>query len=124
MGGWGEGGGAQGENARYCAEYTEEAEELPPPARSARYRSYVAELDNFRAALRWTMQRMDVADIQLGLRLAGTLGPYWYASGRLSEGQMWLPELLARADEHSDGHGDERAHNDAASLNDTRAQST
>ncbi|MEO7003145.1 MAG: tetratricopeptide repeat protein, partial [Ktedonobacterales bacterium] len=120
----GEADDAQREHAHYYAAYTEEADELPPPARSARYRSYVAELDNFRAALRWTMQRMDVADIQLGLRLAGTLGPYWYASGRLSEGQMWLHELLARADEHSDGHGDERAHNEADALNATLAKST
>ena len=94
---------AQRAHAQYYAAYIEGAEMLAAPQRSARYRSYVADLDNFRAALRWALGCEDAVDIRVGLRLVGALGPYWYASGRLSEGQNWLSELLAHADAFMDG---------------------
>jgi predicted ATPase/class 3 adenylate cyclase len=49
------------------------------------------EVDNFRAALAWTL----VADPGSALLLAGALGRFWYARGYLDEARRWLAEVLA-----------------------------
>lgn len=51
------------------------------------------ELDNLRAALRWSL---DAGEIDTALRLAGALLPLWKLRGRQSEGRAWLDEALAR----------------------------
>ena len=47
------------------------------------------DLDNIRTALDWSLKQ----DVQVGLRLAGTFGNYWY-NGLLIEGINWLSRLL------------------------------
>jgi non-specific serine/threonine protein kinase len=59
------------------------------------------EHDNFRAALAWSLAEngRDAADTteraELGLRLAGALGWFWYLHSYLAEGRRWLSSLLA-----------------------------
>ncbi len=61
-----------------------------------------AEIGNLRAALQWALQSGgDPAERreELGLRLAGALWRFWQVRGYLSEGQRWLEELLAQAEQ-------------------------
>jgi predicted ATPase/transcriptional regulator with XRE-family HTH domain len=52
-----------------------------------------AEQDNFRAALGWALA---TAHAELGLRLAGALGEYWFWwASRWHEGWSWISQLLA-----------------------------
>jgi predicted ATPase/DNA-binding SARP family transcriptional activator len=51
-----------------------------------------AELDNVRAALRWTIDRGERAR---GLALAEALEPFWYRRTLWREGLSWLEQLLA-----------------------------
>jgi predicted ATPase/transcriptional regulator with XRE-family HTH domain len=50
--------------------------------------------DNFRAALAWARER---GEAELGLRLAASLGPFWYVRGFFTEGRGWVEELLVLA---------------------------
>jgi tetratricopeptide (TPR) repeat protein len=50
-----------------------------------------AEVDNLRAALRYTV---DAGDPDLGLSLAHHVWRFWQCSGRLTEGRQWLASLL------------------------------
>ena len=47
--------------------------------------------DNFRAALRFTL---DAAEWELAARLVGGLGYLWYAAGTHREGVQWCRELF------------------------------
>lgn len=51
------------------------------------------EYDNFRAALSWARER---GEMELGLRLAAALVPFWEIKGYLREGRGWLDSLLVR----------------------------
>jgi len=50
-----------------------------------------AEIDNFRAALAWTLTSQEV---ELGLKLAGALWRFWWWRGYWREGLGWLEKLL------------------------------
>lgn len=52
-------------------------------------------VDNFRAALAWTLEQGEIA---LGLQLAGSLWRYWWWRGDWREGLDWLERLLAAVD--------------------------
>ncbi len=52
--------------------------------------------DNFRAALRWSLER-DEDEAILGLRLVGALGPFWLARSHLDEGSHRLEAALPKA---------------------------
>jgi predicted ATPase/DNA-binding CsgD family transcriptional regulator len=51
-----------------------------------------AEHDNFRAALGFSLEG---GDAELGIRLAGVLGGFWYKRGYLREGRWWLEREIA-----------------------------
>ncbi|MDQ5824123.1 MAG: tetratricopeptide repeat protein [Chloroflexota bacterium] len=51
---------------------------------------------NLRAALG---HLLETKKVELGLRLAGTLWPYWAVRGHLREGRQWLTDMLALAEQ-------------------------
>jgi predicted ATPase/DNA-binding CsgD family transcriptional regulator len=53
------------------------------------------ELDNFRAALSWSLTESQGQEA--GLRLSGALGRLWWFTGSVSEGRSWLERLLIAA---------------------------
>ncbi len=55
------------------------------------------EHDNLRAALRYTLEQMEIGwDSTLALRLGGTLTPFWLWSGHWSEGLTFLERALMK----------------------------
>jgi hypothetical protein len=54
-----------------------------------------AEHDNLRAVLGWSVS--NAGELEVGLRIAGALGQFWWVRGHLSEGQAWLARLLGQA---------------------------
>jgi predicted ATPase len=62
-----------------------------------------AEHYNLRAVLTWALKN----NAEIGLRLAGALGRFWYMRGYWDEAQRWLAEMLAAKD--SLGHSAQRA---------------
>jgi predicted ATPase/DNA-binding transcriptional LysR family regulator len=63
------------------------------PEEPAWLRRLILELDNLRAALRWSLR----ADPLLGLKLATALEPLWIRGDRQREGLRWLEPLLSAA---------------------------
>jgi predicted ATPase/DNA-binding CsgD family transcriptional regulator len=62
------------------------------PIRAAWLDRLTAEHDNLRTALaRLELER----DVETGLRLAGSLSPFWVFRGHFSEGRAWLERALA-----------------------------
>ncbi|MBB4702682.1 ATP-binding protein [Sphaerisporangium siamense] len=76
--------------------FLELAATADPELRRARQVEWLAVLsaehDNLTAALRWAI---DSADRDLGLRLVGALGWYWFLAGRRLEGARRAAEILA-----------------------------
>ena len=64
------------------------------PAQARALEILDAETDNLRAALAFCIADGDSGEI--GLRLAGALGPYWTTRGRLREGIGWLQAALSQ----------------------------
>jgi len=77
----------------YCLMAEEAEPYLMGAARTAWLDRLEMELDNVRAALHWSRQAED----DMGLRLAGALGWFWFMRGHLSEGRVWLDAAIARA---------------------------
>jgi predicted ATPase/DNA-binding NarL/FixJ family response regulator len=57
-----------------------------------------AEYDNMRAALSWALETVPETR-DFALRLAGSLGWFWYFRGFLSEGRDWLDRVLSLVDD-------------------------
>jgi predicted ATPase/DNA-binding winged helix-turn-helix (wHTH) protein len=53
-----------------------------------------AELDNFRAALRWLLSR----EIEMMVRMTAALRQFWYNRCYLTEARQWLETALAKSD--------------------------
>jgi predicted ATPase/DNA-binding XRE family transcriptional regulator len=81
----------QRRHAEYYAELAEEAERVGP-SQGSREARLELESANGRAALHWAYVRGEVA---LGLRLATWFGLFWMKRGQMSEGDMWLEQMLA-----------------------------
>ena len=96
--------GDEGEELRYrhAAFFLALAEDAEPRLRTPEDREWLERLeadhDNMRAALFWSLER---AEAELGLRLAGTLWPFWEAHGHYSEASRWLEEALEKEGEGS-----------------------
>ncbi|GAA3748828.1 putative ATPase/DNA-binding CsgD family transcriptional regulator [Spinactinospora alkalitolerans] len=65
---------------------------LPWSQRLLLWQQAVAEYDNLRASLNWSVSRDDVEE---GLRLCVAMRPFWMANGHFAEGICWTDRLLA-----------------------------
>jgi predicted ATPase/transcriptional regulator with XRE-family HTH domain len=79
----------------YFLSLAESAEEKSgTAAQEDAYAELLAEHENLRTALRWSLTN---GDPQIGLRLAAALWQFWRAAGYLSEGRSWLERALRTA---------------------------
>lgn len=80
---------------RHLARFVELAETTEPELTRAGQSIWLERLseenDNIRAALAWSVES---GQIELGLRLAGSLVRFWSVRGLMSEGRRWLAEAL------------------------------
>jgi predicted ATPase/DNA-binding CsgD family transcriptional regulator len=85
----------QNQHAKYFVELAESAE---PELRSPREGYWIARLraenNNLRIALAWLL---DSADIELGLRLVGSLRDYWHHEGQFVEGLDWTTRVIEKS---------------------------
>ena len=83
---------------RHARYFTELADGIRPellgPRRVAAMRELVAEHENLRAALAYSLDR----DIELGFRIAASLRLYWITAARGREIRSWLERAFARSD--------------------------
>ena len=89
---------AQAMQRRHAGYFLELVEALKPsflgPEEGHALEQLNVEHDNFRAALRFTL---DTSDVESALRLStGGLQRFWRIKGHQSEGRRWLEEALAR----------------------------
>jgi tetratricopeptide (TPR) repeat protein len=88
---------------RHAQHYLALVKRLGPRLRSAEYLTardrIEAELDNFRAALKWSLPVRGgdhKGDARTGIQLCQELTWYWYACGYLEEGRSWLERATQR----------------------------
>ena len=92
----GEADEVQGRHATFFLTLAEEAEpELSGPQQGLWVERLEEGHDNMRAALSWVLER---GQVELALRLGGTLWRFWYNRGYLSEGLRWMERVLAGSD--------------------------
>ena len=81
---------------RHAEYYLALAEQTEPdlwgPRQEALLNRLEEEHDNLLAALRWARK---TGDVEIGLRLSGSLGWFWWTRGYLEEGRRWAEEFLA-----------------------------
>jgi predicted ATPase/class 3 adenylate cyclase len=97
-------------HAEYYARVAEQARaQMGGPGHLAALNRLEAEHDNMRAALTWSLETRpdesaDGADrAATGLRLAHSLGMFWYQHGHAAEGRQWLERAIDRADDGAGG---------------------
>jgi predicted ATPase len=79
----------------YCAVAEAAEPELRGPEQQRWRDELEADLDNFRAALSWTLRESgSVQDADDGLRLVGALWYFWFQRGLTVEGRHWLMRAL------------------------------
>lgn len=83
---------------RHALHFAALAERVSPLLRGPAERMGLTELDaalaDLRAALEWSVS---AGDVEISLRLAGSLWEYWRIRGYLTEGRSWLERALALA---------------------------
>jgi predicted ATPase/class 3 adenylate cyclase/DNA-binding CsgD family transcriptional regulator len=90
-----ESGEANAVHTHHRDHYLAMAAQLDTPASAGneqRLERAQTEIDNLRAAFRWSREN---ADTELALTLASSLQPLWLARGHLQEGLAWLEAALA-----------------------------
>jgi non-specific serine/threonine protein kinase len=91
-----ENGEAEALRHRHAEYFLALAEEAEPKLKGAGQEAWLKRLErehvNLRAALSWAL---DSGEAELGLRLAGALGEFWYVRGHYGEGRRWLEAALA-----------------------------
>jgi non-specific serine/threonine protein kinase len=91
----GEGDGVRRQHAKFFAAFAEQAEpQLQGASQALVVERLEREEDNFRQALRWAFESASPGAEEVGLRLAGALGWYWFLHGAPSEAQQWFQVLL------------------------------
>jgi non-specific serine/threonine protein kinase len=89
---------------RHAVYFMTMAEEAAPSLIGAHQQPWFArlttELENVRAALRWSSRY----DPDLALRTAAALWRFWYARGYLREGSLWLERALAATEDDKSVH--------------------
>lgn len=83
--------GARRQHARYFLQLAETIGGTPAVHGAIDLERLATEFDNLRAALRHWID----AGANEAVRLAAALRPFWYAKGRLREGQAWIAQALA-----------------------------
>lgn len=82
----------------WCLDFVEECErQWFGPDQPELVRRLYAESDTVRSALEFCLSTP--GEVQTGLKLAGHLWFFWFATGALMEGRFWLDRLLAAAPE-------------------------
>jgi predicted ATPase/DNA-binding CsgD family transcriptional regulator/DNA-binding XRE family transcriptional regulator len=82
-------------HAEFFAAFAEQAEpKLLSGGQAAVVESLEREEDNFRTALRWAFDSGTPGALEVGLRLAGALGWYWFLHGAPTEAREWFQALL------------------------------
>ncbi|HKQ54218.1 MAG TPA: protein kinase [Pyrinomonadaceae bacterium] len=80
------------QHALFFLDFVERSEpELTGPEQVLWLERLEAEHNNLRAALSWSKER---GEVEVGLRMAGTLWRFWEVRGHQSEGRDWLLRLL------------------------------
>jgi predicted ATPase len=83
---------------RHAEYFAALAEQAAPRLQGSEQSTVAAQLereqDNFRQALRWTLERDDAEVVDIGLRLAGALGWFWFLRGYPAEARDWFEALL------------------------------
>ncbi|MEA2517799.1 MAG: hypothetical protein QOG16_1637 [Actinomycetota bacterium] len=89
---YGETPGLLRSHAAYLLSLAEGAEEkFGTSAQEQAFKDLLAEHDNLRVALAWSLSD---GDPEIGLRLAAALWQFWRAAGYLSEGRSWLAQAI------------------------------
>ena len=85
-------------HAAYFRTLAEDAETGLRGPRQQHWRDVLeADLDNFRAALAWTLGAADPRDADSGVSLVGALWYFWFQRGLTREARRWLELALAKA---------------------------
>jgi predicted ATPase len=83
---------------RHAQHFLELAEAAEPELVRAGQATWIQRLDeengNIRAALAWSLR---TGEVELGLRMAGSLVRFWSIRGHMSEGRRWLTDAMQRA---------------------------
>jgi predicted ATPase/DNA-binding SARP family transcriptional activator len=86
-------------HAHFYLDLAEQAEpQLDGPEPAVWLGRMDSELDNFRAALMWSLDK----DVAISLRLASALARFWIFQARLSEGRDWLEQAITRSEKKKD----------------------
>jgi tetratricopeptide (TPR) repeat protein len=95
----GESGETEAVRRRHAAFFLTLAEEAEPelmgPEQTKWLERLETEHDNLRVALSWALEK---GKAELGLRLGGSLGEFWFLRGHLEEGRRWLEAVLAEGE--------------------------
>jgi len=85
------------DHAVYYTDLAENLEELKKSTHDPARERAQTDLDNFRAALDWTVEN----DVGLALRLVSALGWLWLLSGYVAESRRWHERVIAAAGDSS-----------------------